>query len=74
MPLIRATYDGTVFVPTGPVDLPEGSAVEVLVPSAGGSFDVAIDVDWQEFLDEVRSGEPAFPTVEEALGQSRKRA
>src|SRR5262245_46678326 len=32
MPVVKATYDGRVFVPSDPVEVPEGTQVEVLVP------------------------------------------
>lgn len=53
MSTIRAVYEGGVFRPVEPVDLPEGSVVEFLdkaTPPAGPSIP---NLDWDEKLDAV---------------------
>ena len=68
---LQAEFDGRVFVPRQQVILPVGTTVEVLIPPTEPSAED--DREWRELLQEIHASEPAFPTVDEALRQSRKR-
>lgn len=73
MSIIRAQFDGRVFVPTEAVTLPPGTKVEVLIPGASGKLTPEQMKEWQEILRAIDATEPEFPTVEEAMRHSRKR-
>ena len=70
---LTARYDGRAFVPTEQVDLPTGTEVEVWIPGSPRKPTPQEQREWDETLAEVRATAPAFPTVDEALRQSRKR-
>ena len=74
MATLKAEFDGQVFVPSAPVDLPTGTQVEVVVPTSGRRPTAEEDRQWQEVLADRAASEPAFPTVEEALRWSRRRS
>ena len=57
MPVVKATYNGNVFVPADPVDGPEGTAVEVLIPGPNSAEQERRE--WEELLAQIRvSDEP----------------
>ncbi len=68
---LQAEFDGRVFVPRQQVTLPVGTTVEVLIPPTEPSDED--DREWCDLLQEIHASEPAFPTVDEALRQSRMR-
>ena len=68
---LQAEFDGRVFVPRQQVSLPVGTTVEVLIPPAEPSPDD--DREWRDLLNEIHTSEPAYPTVDEVLRQSRMR-
>jgi hypothetical protein len=68
---LQAEFDGRVFVPRQQVNLPVGTTVEVLLPPADPSPDD--DREWCDLLKEIHASEPAYPTVDEAMRQSRMR-
>ena len=68
---LQAEFDGRTFVPRQPVSLPVGTTVEVLIPPTEPSAEE--DREWRELLQEIHASSPAFPTVDEALRQSRMR-
>ncbi|HEY1861473.1 MAG TPA: hypothetical protein VGG61_14020 [Gemmataceae bacterium] len=72
MPMILAEFDGRVFVPSQPVQLPPGTRVEVVVPTNKDLTDED-KRQWQAILQELNASVAAFPTVEEALRYTRKR-
>jgi hypothetical protein len=59
MPVVKATYDGSVFVPTVPVEVPKGTEVEVIVPPRNPTEHE--NREWQELLRQVRDTSPAWP-------------
>lgn len=69
---LQAEFDGRVFVPRQHVSSPVGTTVEVLIPPAEPSADD--DREWRDLLQEIHASEAAFPTVDEALRQSRMRS
>ncbi|MBW3541231.1 MAG: hypothetical protein KY476_13265 [Planctomycetes bacterium] len=71
---VKATFDGRAFVPTQAVDVPVGTEVEVRLPTERPAKPPQQDAEWQAVLEELAATEPVFPTVEEALQRSRKRA
>jgi predicted DNA-binding antitoxin AbrB/MazE fold protein len=71
MPFVKAEFDGRVFVPCEPVDLPTGTRVEVVVPPAQMTADERRQ--WEEIAAQIESSAPHFTTVEDALRYSRKR-
>lgn len=78
MNTIVAEFDGQVFVPQQPVDLAPGTKVMVAIPLDTAMLSprrapTAEDRrEWQQFIDELHRTPPYFPTVEAALGYSRK--
>ena len=68
---LQAEFDGRVFVPRQQVSLPVGTTVEVLIPPSEPTAED--DREWRDLLQEIHASEPAFPTVDEALRQSRMR-
>jgi predicted DNA-binding antitoxin AbrB/MazE fold protein len=70
MPVVRATYNGSVFVPADPVEAPEGTEVEVIVPPRKPTE--AENREWEEILRQLRASEPPWPTLEEAMRAMRK--
>jgi predicted DNA-binding antitoxin AbrB/MazE fold protein len=71
MPFVKAEFDGRVFVPCQPVDLPAGTRVEVVVPPPAMTEEQARQ--WEEIANQIESSAPHFPTVDEAMRYSRKR-
>jgi predicted DNA-binding antitoxin AbrB/MazE fold protein len=68
MPVVKATYDGQVFVPSEPVEVPEGTPVEVIVPPRKPTEEEK--KEWQEMLAQIRandSPEPLGPMTPEQL-------
>lgn len=70
MPVIKATYDGRVFVPSEPVEVPEGTQVEIVVPSSKpaepptwppGKLTPEEQAEWDEILRQVRASEEPRP-------------
>jgi hypothetical protein len=79
MTTVVAEFDGKVFVPQQPVDLPAGTKVTVAIPEAAAQGPQQPRRpteeerrEWQKFMEELNSTEPYFPTLEHALGYSRK--
>jgi len=70
---IRADFDGHVFVPRDKVDLRAGASVDVLIPSTPREPTPEDQRKWQEIVNELKSTEPVFATVDDALRYSRKR-
>jgi len=70
MATMKAEFDGRVFVPYEPVELPAGTKVEVIIPPRKPTEEE--NRQWQEFLKKLRASEPYFPTLEDALRYTRK--
>jgi len=71
VPFVKAEFDGSVFIPCQPVELPAGTRVEVVVPPpkvTAGQLK-----QWEIMASQIDSSAPHFPTVEEAVRYSRKR-
>ena len=69
--MIQATFDGKVFVPAQPVDLPPGTKVNVVVPvklpsNPPRKMTPEEEQEWQEVLKQIQASEPPF-TFEEHL-------
>lgn len=73
MTVVTADFDGRVFVPRVSLSLPVGTPVEVVVPGQPQAPSDTDVVEWQGLLSEIRASEPEFPTIDEALRQSRAR-
>jgi hypothetical protein len=73
MPTMNAEFDGRVFVPCCPVDLPAGTCVEVMLPQVPRAPTAEEHREWQHIRQEIAATAPAFPTVEKAMEYSRKR-
>lgn len=71
MPFVQAEFDGRVFVPCQPVELPAGTRVEVVVPPPKMTQDQL--KEWEDIAQQIESSAPHFPTVDEAMRYSRKR-
>ena len=79
MSTVVAEYDGSVFVPQQPLSLPAGTKVTIAIPETSPAPPAPprrpTDEErreWERFVAELNSTEPYFPTVEHALGYSRK--
>jgi hypothetical protein len=72
MATIKAQFDGHVFVPCEPLNLPIGTKVEVLVPTPPSELTSEEKQGWDLVVQELRSTEPPFSTVDEAIRYSRK--
>jgi hypothetical protein len=70
MPVVRAEFDGHVFVPTDPVDVPVGTKVEIVVPPPPLSAEE--QERWEETKRQIAATEPHWPTVDEAIRYTRK--
>jgi hypothetical protein len=73
MATIKAKFNGHVFVPCEPVDLPVGSAVEIIVPRAAPGLTPEEMKEWEEIQRQIDATEPHFATVDEAMRYLRKR-
>lgn len=73
MTVVTADFDGRVFVPRIALNLPVGTLVKVVVPGQPQPPSKEDVVEWEGLLSEIRASEPKFPTVDEALRQSRAR-
>jgi len=71
MPVIRAEFDGRVFVPCDPVNVPVGTKVEVFVPPPPPTPEQQERL--AELQKELDATEPHWPTVDEAMRYMRKR-
>lgn len=81
---IEVVFDGKAFVPTGPVDVPVGTRVNLALPDHGypGPLAGAPDPEnpptleqqaiWVEFLGSARSTQPDPPTLDEYLRLDRR--
>jgi hypothetical protein len=73
MTTVKAEFDGRVFVPCGPVDLPAGTRVEIILPNPPARLSAEEMGEWQEIERQLAASPPPFPTVEEAMRYTRKR-
>ena len=73
MAIIQAEFDGQVFIPCQPVQLPRGAKVGVLIPDRPPAQTPDQEQQWTTLLQEIQASEPPFGNVEEALRYSRKR-
>jgi hypothetical protein len=73
MPIVKAEFDGRVFVPCTPVDLVAGTPVEVILPNTPANLTADEMREWQELERQIAASPPHFSTVEEALRYTRKR-
>jgi hypothetical protein len=73
MASITAKFDGRVFVPAEPIELPEGTQVEVVLPQRTRRPTPDQDRECREILDDLAASQPAYSTVEEAIQATRRR-
>ena len=67
MAAIKATFDGKVFVPDKPLDLPVGTAVQVIVPSPPRQLTEEEQRQWQRIRQAIEASEPLFATFDDYL-------
>lgn len=72
MPTLKAEYNGQVFVPCEHVTLPAGTRVEILVPVTREATEQE-QQEWQDIRSELSRSTAYYPTLDEAMRQSRKR-
>ena len=74
MTTVRAEFDGKVFVPCEPVNLPVGAKVEVTLLWPPGKSNMSPEQlqRWEEIEKQLAESEPYFPTVEDAIRYTRK--
>src|SRR5438552_2450155 len=70
---VNAEFDGTVFVPCVPVELPVGTRVEIILPKTAAQLTAEEMREWQQIEREIAASPPQFPTTEEAMNYTRKR-
>ena len=73
MPTVSAEFDGKVFVPCVPVELPAGTRVEIILPNIPEKLTADELREWQQIERQIAASSPRFPTVEEAMQYTRKR-
>lgn len=86
MAIVKAQFDGQVFVPYDAVILPAGTEVEVVMPEALGPVPPAapsLDLyrpltdaerrEWEAIQQHWNTSEPPFPTLDEAMRSLRRR-
>jgi hypothetical protein len=73
MPVVRAEFDGRVFVPCTPVDLAAGTRVDVVLPSCPEELTADEVAEWREIERQIAVSPPVFPTLDEAMQSTRKR-
>jgi hypothetical protein len=73
MPTVQAEFDGQVFIPAVPVDLPRGTRVEIILPKAPDTLTAEEMREWQQIECHIAASQPHFPTLQEAMQYSRKR-
>jgi hypothetical protein len=78
---VVAEFDGKVFVPCQPVDLPAGTQVTIRIPAHSSEAPSSLKrppptpqqrQEWERLMRELNATEPYFPTVEDAIGYSRR--
>ena len=85
MTIIKATFDGKVFVPSEAVDLPSGTTVEISFstkppkdPTHSSPRPEAMTLEqrqeWETILKEIQEGEPPHETFEDYLRYRRGRS
>lgn len=70
MRTVDEIYDGRAFVPTHPVDVPEGTKGTVDDPSFGSPPPPITEEHrrlWEEVARELAASEPYYPTLDEAM-------
>ncbi len=72
MPIVKADFDGRVFVPCTPVDLAAGTRVDVVLPNTPEKLTADEVREWQEIERQIAASPPAYPTVEDAMKSMRK--
>lgn len=72
MPTVKATFDGKVFVPCEPVQLPVGIQVRVVVPTRPRKPTAEDEQFWRELQQHLNATQPYFPTLEDAMRYTRK--
>lgn len=72
---IPIEFNGHVFVPLVPVELPEGTRCVVQLPALGPPPPVTDEHRqlWDEITRQVEAGPPAYPTVDDAMHALRGR-
>lgn len=81
MTTVIAQFDGQNFVPEQPVNVPVGTKVAIMLPAESPQncspqphqFTPEEDADWERILTALRTGDPEFPTVEDAMRYIRRR-
>jgi hypothetical protein len=73
METILAEYDGKVFVPCEPVQLPVGTKVLVSKVWPPGIQTPEQKAEWEELKKQIESTDPYFSTVDEAMRYAKKR-
>jgi hypothetical protein len=72
MTTVIAEFDGKVFIPQGPVELAPGTKVAIPLPTPACVPTAEDRQSWEELMRKLNETEPYFPTVEDAIGYSRK--
>jgi hypothetical protein len=73
MPVVKAEFDGRVFVPCTPVELAAGTRVDVILPRLPDKLTADELAEWQAIEAQIAASVPHFSTVEEAMQHTRKR-
>ncbi len=72
---IEVVFDGKAFVPTGPVDVPEGTRCVVQIPSLQPPPPVSAEHEklWAEITRQIEASAPVHATADDAMETLRGR-
>jgi hypothetical protein len=72
MATIKAEFDGRVFIPCQTVNLPPGTQVGIFIPESPAPMSEEEKAAWERIQKQLRTSDPHFPSLEDALRYSRK--
>jgi hypothetical protein len=73
MAVVKAEFDGRVFVPCMPVDLAAGTRVDVILPKLPEELTADELAEWRAIERQIAASPPQFSTVDDAMQHTRKR-
>jgi hypothetical protein len=71
MPTVRAEFDGRVFVPCEPLDIPVGTKADVFFIPPPAWLTPEQQKEWQEFQDQIAANPPPVGTFDDYLRYKR---
>jgi predicted DNA-binding antitoxin AbrB/MazE fold protein len=71
MPIVKATFDGRVFVPCEQVDIPAGTRVEVLISGPPRKLSPEEEKKWEEIRKQIAASPPPVGSFDDYLRYRR---